>query len=130
MMPIVQLVILGYAFGGNVRHLKLAVIDRDHGVPAIRLKELAGALASNAETIETIEYSDEGQAITDLRNGRLHYCRRDRKYVARTYCWVENSSQLYCFEIYPGILFKYGTDCRSCGSRIQCHPRRTGYFFL
>lgn len=72
MMPIVQLVILGYAFGGNVRHLKLAVIDRDHGVPAIRLKELAGSLAANAKTIEMIEYSDEGQAITDLRNGRVN----------------------------------------------------------
>ena len=27
--PIVQLVVLGYAFGGNVRHLKLAVVDHD-----------------------------------------------------------------------------------------------------
>jgi ABC-2 type transport system permease protein len=35
-MPIVQLVILGYAFGGNVKHLKLAIVDQDHGVPAVR----------------------------------------------------------------------------------------------
>ena len=28
-MPIVQLVVLGYAFGGNVKHLKLAIVD--HG---------------------------------------------------------------------------------------------------
>ncbi|MGC4084928.1 MAG: hypothetical protein QM736_23135 [Vicinamibacterales bacterium] len=44
-MPIMQLVILGYAFGGNVKHLKLAVVDQDHGLPAVRVRELAGAVA-------------------------------------------------------------------------------------
>ena len=39
--PLVQLVILGYAFGGNVKHLKLGVVDQDHGVPAVRVRELA-----------------------------------------------------------------------------------------
>ena len=34
-MPLVQLVVLGYAFGGNVKHLKVAIVDQDHGVPAI-----------------------------------------------------------------------------------------------
>ena len=34
--PLVQLVVLGYAFGGNVKHLKLAVVDQDHGVPAVQ----------------------------------------------------------------------------------------------
>ena len=29
--PLVQLVVLGYAFGGNVKHLKLAIVDQDHG---------------------------------------------------------------------------------------------------
>ena len=36
-MPIVQLVVLGYAFGGNVKHLKVAVVDQDHALPAVRL---------------------------------------------------------------------------------------------
>ena len=35
-MPIVQLVVLGYAFGGNVKHLKVGVVDQDHGVPAVK----------------------------------------------------------------------------------------------
>ena len=39
--PLVQLVVLGYAFGGNVKHLKLAIVDQDHGVPAVRIRELA-----------------------------------------------------------------------------------------
>ena len=71
-MPIVQLVILGYAFGGNVKHLKLAIVDQDHGVPAVRIRELASAASSGAHTIDTIDYADQGQAIGDLRNGRVN----------------------------------------------------------
>ena len=70
--PIVQLVVLGYAFGGNVKHLKLAIVDQDHGVPAIKVHELAGAVASGARTIDTIEYGDQGRALEDLRNGRVN----------------------------------------------------------
>src|SRR6476646_10450678 len=71
-MPIVQLVVLGYAFGGNVKHLKLAVVDQDHGVPAVRVRELASAAASGAHTIDIFDYADQGQAIDDLRNGRVN----------------------------------------------------------
>jgi ABC-2 type transport system permease protein len=71
-MPLVQLVVLGYAFGGNVKHLKVAVVDQDHGIPAIRIRELALAASSGAMTIDTFEYADEGQALSDLRNGRVN----------------------------------------------------------
>src|SRR5215210_3248170 len=71
-MPLVQLVVLGYAFGGNVKHLKVAIVDQDHGVPAVRIRELAGAVASGAHTIDLIEYVDPGEALTDLRNGRVN----------------------------------------------------------
>ena len=71
-MPIVQLVVLGYAFGGNVKHLKVAIVDQDHGVPAIKVREMAQAASSGARTIDTIEYADPGQALTDLRNGRVN----------------------------------------------------------
>src|SRR5262249_50896281 len=70
--PIVQLVVLGYAFGGNVKHLKLAIVDQDHGVPAVKVREMASAIASGARTIDTIDYTDQGQALTDLRNGRVN----------------------------------------------------------
>src|SRR2546426_11866110 len=69
--PIVQLVVLGYAFGGNVKHLKVGVVDQDHGLPAVRVRELAGAVAAGASTFATVEYSDPGRALTDLRNGRV-----------------------------------------------------------
>jgi ABC-2 type transport system permease protein len=72
MMPIMQLVILGYAFGGNVKHLKVAVVDADHGVSALRIRELAQAVASGAQTFETVTYADEGAALADLRDGRVN----------------------------------------------------------
>ena len=71
-MPLVQLVVLGYAFGGNVKHLKLAIVDQDRGVPAVKVRELAAAISSGARTIDTFEYVDPGAALTDLRNGRVN----------------------------------------------------------
>src|SRR3979409_1175524 len=71
-MPIVQLMVLGYAFGGNVKHLKVAIVDQDHGVPAIKIREMAQAASSGARTIDTIDYADPGQALNDLRNGRVN----------------------------------------------------------
>src|SRR3954464_14461284 len=71
-MPIVQLVVLGYAFGGNVKHLKVAIVDQDHGVPAVKIREMAQAASSGARTIDTIEYADPGQALNALRNGRVN----------------------------------------------------------
>jgi ABC-2 type transport system permease protein len=70
--PLVQLVVLGYAFGGNVKHLKLAIVDQDHSMPAVRVRELAGAVASGARTLDLIDYADPGVALTDLRNGRVN----------------------------------------------------------
>jgi ABC-2 type transport system permease protein len=71
-MPLVQLVVLGYAFGGNVKHLKLAIVDQDRAVPAVKVRELAAAISSGARTIDTFEYADPGAALTDLRNGRVN----------------------------------------------------------
>jgi ABC-2 type transport system permease protein len=70
--PLMQLIVLGYAFGGQVRNLKLAVVDQDHRLPAVKLRELTVAITANARTFETINYSDSGQAVTDLRNGVIN----------------------------------------------------------
>jgi ABC-2 type transport system permease protein len=71
-LPIVQLVVLGYAFGGNVKHLKLGVVDQDRGAPAVRLRAMAGAVGANANTFDTQQYSDVGVALSDLREGRIN----------------------------------------------------------
>ena len=68
--PLAQLVILGYAFGGNVKHLKLAVVDQDRGVPAVRIRELVDAVADGAHTVDVVDYTDEGRAVADLLAGK------------------------------------------------------------
>jgi ABC-2 type transport system permease protein len=72
MLPLVQLIILGNAFGGNVKHLKVGIVDQDHGLPAVKLREMCNAIAANARIFETVEYADQGEALGDLRNGRLN----------------------------------------------------------
>jgi ABC-2 type transport system permease protein len=70
--PIIQLVVLGYAFGGKVKHLRVGIVDQDGQVPAVRLRELAVAVAANAQTFEPVPYHDAGEALSDLRNGRIN----------------------------------------------------------
>jgi ABC-2 type transport system permease protein len=70
--PLVQLVVLGYAFGGKIKELRVGIVDQDHGVPTVKLREMFGAIAANARTFETIEYADPAQAMADLRNGKIN----------------------------------------------------------
>jgi len=70
--PFGQLIVLGYAFGGQVKNLRLAIVDQDRRLPAVKLRELTVAVAANARTFEAIDYNDEGQALNDLRNGRVN----------------------------------------------------------
>jgi ABC-2 type transport system permease protein len=71
LMPLLQLVILGHAFGGTVKNLKVGIVDQDHGVPAVRLRELSNAIANNARTYELIPFTDPGDALQALRNGKV-----------------------------------------------------------
>jgi ABC-2 type transport system permease protein len=71
-MPLVQLVVLGYAFGGKLKNIQVGVVDQDHGLPAVKLKELFQAVAANARTFDTVAYVDEGRALSDLRNGKIN----------------------------------------------------------
>jgi ABC-type multidrug transport system permease subunit len=72
LLPLVQLVVLGYAFGGKVKHLTVGVVDQDHHVPAVKLREMFGAVAANAQTFDTVAYTDPGKALQDLRNGHIN----------------------------------------------------------
>jgi len=71
-MPLVQLVVLGYAFGGKVKNLQIGVVDHDHQIPAVKLKEMFQAVAANAKTFETITYTDQNTAVRDLRAGKIN----------------------------------------------------------
>src|SRR5580658_6141446 len=70
-MPLVQLVVLGYAFGGKVKHLKVGILDQDRAMPAIKIHEMAQAVAANAQTFESIYYNNQQAALRDLREGKI-----------------------------------------------------------
>ena len=70
--PFVQLVVLGYAFGGKLKRLRIGVVDQDNQVTAVKLRELLTAVTVNADTVIPFEYADLGHALTDLRNGKLN----------------------------------------------------------
>jgi ABC-2 type transport system permease protein len=70
-MPLVQLVVLGYAFGGKIKNLEIGVVNEDHGLPSVKLEEMCQAVAANAKTFNTIAYTDKAQAMRDLRNGKI-----------------------------------------------------------
>jgi ABC-2 type transport system permease protein len=71
-MPLMQLIILGYAFGGKIKNMEVGVLDQDHGMPAIKVREMARAVAVNAKTFHTVTYNDQAQALSDLRNGKIN----------------------------------------------------------
>ena len=71
-LPIVQLVVLGYAFGGKIKELRVGIVDQDRGIPTVKLREMFGAIAANARTFTTVDYTDLSTANTDLREGRIN----------------------------------------------------------
>jgi len=70
--PLVQLVILGYAFGGKLQNLQVGVVNQDRAMQTVKLQEMFGAIAANARTFITLDYTDLQRALTDLRNGKLN----------------------------------------------------------
>ncbi len=71
MLPIVQLVILGNAYGGKIRGARVAIVDYDHGPQAVKIREACAAIAVNIATFKTVDYSNEVQAREDVRTGKI-----------------------------------------------------------
>jgi ABC-2 type transport system permease protein len=71
MMPILQLLIMGNAFGGKIVGCRVAVVDYDHGPQAVKIREAFDSIAINIKTFTTVEYSSEVQAREDVRTGRV-----------------------------------------------------------
>jgi ABC-2 type transport system permease protein len=70
--PLVQLIVLGNAFGGKIRDAKLGIVDHDGGPQAIRVIEALRAVQSNARTFEPIIYHDERTMVSNVREGELN----------------------------------------------------------
>lgn len=71
-LPLTQLVVLGYAFGGKIKNLTVGIVDQDRGIPAVKIRAMCQAIAANAKTFDTVDYDDPHQAMVDLRAGRIN----------------------------------------------------------
>lgn len=110
--PLVQLVILGYAFGGKLQNLQVGVVNQDRGLQTVKLQEMFGAVAANARTFTTRDYPDQQQALADLRSGRLNavltippdFSRRVLARNAPQIALVEDNTDTFAASALQGIL--------------------------
>ena len=70
-LPLVQLVILGNAFGGKIRGARMGVVDYDRGSQALKVEESFNSIAANIRTFTTVAYNDEQKAREDVRTGKI-----------------------------------------------------------
>ena len=70
-LPLVQLIILGNAFGGKIRNARMGVVDYDHGSQALKIHEAFNAIAANIRTFTAVSYDNEAQARDDVRTGKI-----------------------------------------------------------
>src|ERR1700727_4071591 len=69
--PLVQLIILGNAFGGKIHDARVAIVDQDGGPQALRVREAFDSVRANIRTFVPIYYDSDKQAMEDVRNGKL-----------------------------------------------------------
>src|ERR1700684_1616788 len=69
--PLVQLIILGNAFGGKIHDARVAIVDQDGGPQALRVREAFDSVRANIRTFVPIPYDEESRAREDVRNAKL-----------------------------------------------------------
>jgi len=69
--PLVQLIVLGNAFGGKIRDAKLGLVDQDGGTQALKIREAFDSVRSNMRTFEPVYYHDQKTAMDDVRDGKI-----------------------------------------------------------
>jgi len=67
--PLMQLIVLGYAFGGKIKGIKIAVVDDDRTAYSRDLRERFEAIVAGPQTMQVENYPSVSDAVTDLRSG-------------------------------------------------------------
>jgi ABC-2 type transport system permease protein len=70
-LPLVQLIVLGNAFGGKITNARLGIVDQDHGTQSLKIREAMDSIRANVRTIQPVYYTSETQAVADVRSGKL-----------------------------------------------------------
>ena len=69
--PLIQLIVLGNAFGGKIRDARMGIVDEDGGPQAVKIREAFDSVRANIGTFVPVEYHDEATAREDVRNGKI-----------------------------------------------------------
>jgi ABC-2 type transport system permease protein len=69
--PLVQLVVLGYAFGGKITRVRLGLVDKDTGLQALQVRAGLDAIEHGPRTFRLTDYTSLPEAMADLRSGSL-----------------------------------------------------------
>ena len=69
--PLVQLVVLGYAFGGKIHGAVVAVVDQDQTVESRRIREMFNGISAGPQTFRVVNTIPLPRALDDLRAGFL-----------------------------------------------------------
>src|SRR5262249_61275897 len=69
LMPIVYLVILGKAMGGDLHDLRIAVVDEDRGPAAVVVHDRLLTLQQSRELLPVSDLPPSEQAVEGLRPG-------------------------------------------------------------
>jgi ABC-2 type transport system permease protein len=67
--PLMQLIVLGYAFGGKIKNVRLALVDEDSSSQSRLVRERLNAIEDGPQTFRVSEYNNLPDAMTDLRAG-------------------------------------------------------------
>jgi ABC-2 type transport system permease protein len=67
--PLLQLIVLGYAFGGHIKHVTVAVVDQDRTAESREVREMFTGISTGPQTFKVINYSSLPQALDDLKAG-------------------------------------------------------------
>jgi ABC-type multidrug transport system permease subunit len=69
--PLVQLIVLGYAFGGKITNVRIGLVDEDRSSESRLVRERLNAVEQDPRTFRISEYPNLPDAMTDLRAGFL-----------------------------------------------------------
>jgi ABC-2 type transport system permease protein len=70
-LPLLQLVVIGYAFGGRLRNVPIALVDLDQGAGALRLRERFRAMENTVRTFAIRVETNADTALQATRNGEV-----------------------------------------------------------
>ena len=67
--PLMQLIVLGYAFGGKIKGIQVAVVDEDRSAASRDVRQRFDAIVAGPQTMKIEDYNSLSDAETDLRTG-------------------------------------------------------------